>query len=300
MVKRALWRFALGIGLLLPCLAWPSTAIVYQPQLRDRELAPARWPPLFTQLREQGFDTLVVQWTQYGDAFDDPAAHAWLLARVREAHAAGLRVVLGLSSDPAFFQRQQAAATALDGYLHGLARRNGATARRWADELGVAAIDGWYLPMEVDDKRWREPGARQSLQAYLQWEYRQLQQVAPRPVYVSSFFAGNMTPARYAQLLAQMQSTGVRVWVQDGAGTARLAQGERKLYLDAASQCGSAHAQGVVFEIFHQLGSDQAFSASSLGAAAATAALAQRAPCHGDSVFFELRYLPDVARVVRR
>lgn len=300
MVKRILLRLIVALGLLAPLLACASTAIIYQPQLRDRDVAQVQWPALFGQLRGQGFDTLVLQWTAYGDAFADPQGHAWLLQRVREARAAGLRVVIGLDSDPAFFQRQQASNAQLGDYLHTLSRRNGDLARQWVDELGADAVAGWYLPIEIDDKRWRDPDARKPLQDYLASERRQLDRIARRPVYVTSFFAGNMAPSRYAQLLDDVQQSGVHAWVQDGAGTGRLGEGERKLYLDAASQCSAAHARGVVFEIFHQTGNDQGFSAVPLPAAEAHAALAQRAPCQGDSVFFELRYLPALAGVMQR
>lgn len=156
-------RWVLLAALLLaPWLAQAATAVFYQPQTRDRELAAAQWPGWFAQLRARGFDTLVVQWTQYGDAFADPAGHAWLLQRVREARAAGLRIVLGLHSDPAFFQRQEMPATALDDYLRTLARQDAEAARRWIGELGDEAIAGWYLPMEIDDRRWRAPPARAS------------------------------------------------------------------------------------------------------------------------------------------
>lgn len=300
MVTRALLCLSLLLWLLAPCAVCASTAIVYQPQLRDRDVAQAQWPLIFMQLRAQGFDTLVVQWTEYGDAFSDPRDHAWLLQRVREARAAGLRIVLGLSSDPAFFQRQQVPTAGLGGYLHTLSRRDDAVARRWAGDLGVDAIDGWYLPMEIDDKRWRDPKARAPLQDYLASERRQLERIAPRPVYVTSFFAGNMTPQGYAELLDAVQRTGVRAWVQDGAGTGRLGEGERKLYLDAVSPCTETRAHGIVFEIFHQTGADKTFSATALPDAASNTALTQRAPCHGDSIFFELRYLPEMAGIMQR
>ena len=298
---RPAWCWRVGLALLLATLlADAATAIFYQPQLRDREVAQAQWPPVFAQVRARGFDTLVVQWTQYGDAFGDPAGHAWLLQRVREAHAAGLRIVLGLDSDPAFFQRQEASPVALDTYLITLSRRNAEAARRWVDDLGSEAIAGWYLPIEIDDRRWRDPAARRQLQDYLAAERHQLDGIARRPVYVTSFFAGNMTPSRYAELLTDVQRSGVRAWVQDGAGTGRLGRGERQLYLGATGQCAGSHAHGIVYEIFRQIGEDSAFTAAALPAVEADAALAQRAPCGGDSVFFELRYLPAAARLLRR
>lgn len=292
------WLAAAALLLALPS-AVATTAIFYQPQLRDRDVASAQWPSVFAQVRARGFDTLVVQWTRYGDAFGDPAGHAWLLQRVREAHAAGLHIVLGLDSDPAFFRRQEASPAALDAYLRTLSRRNAEVARRWIDDLGSAAIAGWYLPLEIDDRRWRDPAARRLLLDHLAAERRQLDDIARRPVYVSSFFAGNMAPPRYAELLAEARRSGVRVWVQDGAGTGRLGAAERALYLDAAAGCAQPHAQGLVYEIFRQTGEDKAFTASALPVAEADAALAQRAPCAGDSVFFELRYLPEMAALRR-
>jgi hypothetical protein len=300
-VVRPAWRALAGLALLLAAvLADASTAIFYQPQLRDREITQAQWPAVFAQVRARGFDTLVVQWTRYGDAFGDPAGHGWLLQRVREAHAAGLRIVLGLDSDPAFFQRQEASTVALDSYLLTLSRRNAEAARRWLGDLGSEAIAGWYLPIEIDDRRWRDPAARRQLLDHLAAERRQLDGIAQRPVYVTSFFAGNMTPSRYAELLADIQHSGIRVWVQDGAGTGRLGRGERELYLGAASSCADSHAQGVVYEIFRQIGEDKTFTAQALPAVEANAVFAQRAPCGGDSVFFELRYLPGLTGVLRR
>jgi hypothetical protein len=292
MVTRALSWLAVCALWLAPLLAQAGTAIFYQPQLRDRDVAATSWPPLFAEVRARGFDTLVVQWTRYGDAFADPAGHAWLLQRVREARAAGLRIVLGLDSDPAFFQRQEASAEDLGTYLSALSRRNGEAAGRWSAELGDEAIAAWYLPIEVDDRRWRDPAARRHLLDYLTQERRQLERIAARPIYVTSFFAGNMTPQRYAELLTDIERSGVRAWVQDGAGTARLAPAARSLYLQAAGDCTATHAHGVVYEIFQQTGEDKAFTASALPIKQADQALAQRAPCSGDTVFFELRYLP--------
>lgn len=298
MVTRACRRWMAWLVLWMPLLASAATAIIYQPQLRDRGVAQAQWQALFSQVHADGFDTIVVQWTKYGDAFDDTAGHAWLLQRVHDARAAGLRIVLGLDSDPAFFQRQQASAAALRDYLHTLSQHDAALAQRWVDELGADAIAAWYLPIEIDDRRWRDPGARESLHAYLATERHQLERVARRPVYVTSFFAGNMAPPQYAQFLGDIQRSGVRIWVQDGAGTGRLNKGERSWYLGAVGQCASAHANGVVYEIFRQTGPDTAFTATPLPAEEAGAALAQRAPCRGDSVFFELRYLSEGAALL--
>ncbi|WP_064504905.1 DUF4434 domain-containing protein [Frateuria defendens] len=291
--------FALAL-LAAPLLACAATAIFYQPQLADRRVAESHWPGLFAQARARGFDTVVVQWVEYGPAFADQAGRAWLERRVREVRAAGLRVVLGLGSDPAFFERQHAPEDTLEGYLRQLADRDARLARAWTDELGEDAIAGWYLPLEIDDVRWRDAEARTLLVAHLERERRQLEAVLPRPVYVTSFFAGNMAPAPYTRLLEQIAATGVRVWVQDGAGTGRLNAGERGLYLAAAQRCGAAPVRGIVYELFRQTAHDAAFAAEPLAPAEAAPAMAQRAPCGGDSAFFELRYLPGTEALLAR
>jgi len=301
MVRSSLRWLVVVLLVVIPLWAAATTAIIYQPQRRDRDVAQDQWPKLFAEVRQQGFDTLVVQWTQYGDAFAAPDEHAWLLQRVRDARAAGLHIVLGLGSDPAFFTLQdQKKGQDMADYLRTLSRRNAEVAHRWAGDLGDAAIAGWYLPMEIDDVRWNDPKARAQLHDYLVEEQRQLDGIVSRPIYVTSFFAGHMTPDRYADLVEDVQRSGVRTWVQDGAGTQRLEQGARQLYMAAAGRCTQPHAQGFVYELFRQTGSDKTFTAAALSPVDASEVLAQRAPCNGDSVFFELRYLPAAGGILQR
>jgi len=293
-------------GLLILALAFSAmpgramTALFYQPLLADRSLPAERWPALFAAVRARGFDTLVVQWAEYGDAFTAPADRAWLLARLQDARAAGLVLVLGLAADPAFFQRQAAEPAARAAYLQSLERADVSAAGRWIDGLGSEAIAGWYLPLEIDDLHWRDPAVRQLLTAHLRNESAKLAALEPtRPIYVTAFFSGRMAPAAYRQMLADMTASGLRVWVQDGAGVASaLSPQARALYLQAASGCADAAAQGRVHEIFQEVASGGAFRARPLPPDALADALAQRTPCGGDSAFFELRYLPEGAALL--
>ncbi|BCL75560.1 hypothetical protein JHS3_12960 [Jeongeupia sp. HS-3] len=290
-------RFLLLFILGLPAVAQAMTAIIYQPQLRDRDVVPEHWSHIFRTTRAQGFDTLVVQWTRHGDGFSEQADRAWLAARLSDARAAGLQLVIGLSADPDFFIRQQHPARVLDGYFRRTKQADATLARQWLETLGANAISGWYLSAEIDDVRWREPDARDSLIRYLRSAATQLQSVANKPVYMTSFFAGNMAPKSYAALLGQLErASGVRLWVQDGAGTGKLNVAERQLYLDAVSDvgndCSATTAHGVVYELFRQVGDDTAFRAETRPLDEARRILTKRAACGGDSVFFSLRYLP--------
>lgn len=285
--------------LLMPVSGSAMTALFYQPQSGDRAVAADRWPALFATVRAQGFDTLVVQWTAHGDVItgnlafapDDAAGHAWMQARLGEARAAGLQLVLGLAADDKFFVRQEIPVHRLDGYLQRLHARNRQIMAQWRAELGNDAITGWYLPLEIDDRRWRAEDARAPLHRYLQ---REVDAAGGLPVYVSTFFAGNMAPDEYAMLLRQLADSGVRLWVQDGAGTGKLGKTERWLYLAPVQRCESDIAHGIIYELFRQTAPDAAFAAQPVATDSAHGLLAQRAPCDKNSLFFELRYLPAI------
>lgn len=286
----------LALGL-LPLRATALTGVFYQPQLRDRAVDEAAWRRLLQAVRAGGVDTLVLQWSRYGDAFADPDGRAWLASRLRAARAAGLQVVIGLAFDPAFFQRQERPDAELGDYLRRLREDDADLARAWQAQLPAEDIAGWYLPMEVDDRRWRGPEARAALLRYLAGVHEQLGG-GGKPVYVTSFFTGNTAPERYQEFLQALGGSGVRLWVQDGAGTAKLGEPERRLYLQKAAGCRSGRAAGIVVEMFRQTGSDQAFAAVPLPAPEAARRLARRAPCGRDTLFFSLRYLPAAAGVL--
>ncbi|RAP57504.1 DUF4434 domain-containing protein [Oleiagrimonas sp. MCCC 1A03011] len=278
--------------------AWAAPKVLfYQPQRADLAVPDADWPKFFQRIRAMGFDTLAVQWVAYGDAFTGARERSWLANRLREARASGLKLVLGLGADPQFFTRQKAPPEQLGTYFRELAETDRSLARTWLRELGSDAVLAWYLPIEVDDLRWREGDARAVLLEHLRTEVRALQALHRAPVYVSTFFAGHMAPEAYARLLRELDATGVRVWVQDGAGTGRLTHHERALYMAPLQRCKARLAHGVVYELFEQTSGDERFAARPLAADSIREALAQQAPCDGDSVYFEMRYLPGMQRI---
>lgn len=79
------------------------TGIFWQPQNRDMQINDAHWQSLMNALHQQGVDTLVVQWTRYGDAFTQPQERTNLIHRAEAAKRAGLKVIVGLNADPDFF-----------------------------------------------------------------------------------------------------------------------------------------------------------------------------------------------------
>ena len=222
--------FVLLTLLLVSPFSFAMKGIIWQPQNRDSQVTDTQWQGLMSQLRLQGFDTLVLQWTRYGDAFTQPEQRALLFKR--------------------------------------------ATATQQAD------------------LNWRSEAARQPLLTWLNNAQRLISDVSAKPVYISIFFAGNMSPDGYRQLLEQVKATGVNVWVQDGSGVDKLTAEQRERYLQASADCqSSAPASGIVYELF-VAGKGKTFTAKPKPDAEIASLLAKRSSCGKDTLYFSLRYLP--------
>ncbi|GKX63419.1 hypothetical protein SOASR032_19880 [Pragia fontium] len=289
--------FMIGLMLVAPG-AFAINGVIYQPQLRDRQSDPAQWQALMTKLHQQQIDTLVVQWTRYGDAFQSPQEQQWLQQRLLTAHQSGLRLIIGLNADPDFFSRQNQPPAALENYLNRLRNQDVQQAKVWQRLLGSHRIDGWYISAEIDDLNWRSEAKQAQAEQWLQSTRRQLNQLDDKPVYVSSFFAGNMSPQGYQQWISRLAASGMQVWVQDGAGVAKLSPNERKLYLNPLVECTNpSPAAGIVNEVFRQLPGDT-FKAQPITDKQLKQLLTQPQRCAKDRLLFSLRYLPQAQGVL--
>lgn len=288
------------LSTLLALLCWSTTAmattaVIYQPLIADMRIEAIAWPAMFTRLKRSGIDTLVLQWSQYDAAFANGDESTWLEQRVREAADSGLNLIIGLSADSDEFQRLDQPNNVLPAYLRTLREKDRALVAKWQTLVPPERLKGWYLPLEIDDHRWRETAAQDVLVTYLKQTRVELDalQSEPRPLYISSFFAGQMSPQRYTELVRKIHtSTQTRVWVQDGAGVGKLNATERALYLNSLTRCDAPAAQGVILEIFRQTsGTNQTFVAKPLTVTAQPLELKRQAPCQLDTVFFGLNYL---------
>ncbi len=161
----------------------------------------------------------------------------------------------------------------------------------WVDVLGEKSIAGWYISSELDDLRWRDPQMQQAALSWLSKTRLSLAAVANKPVAVSSFFAGNMTPDSYSKWVTTLSHSGVKVWVQDGAGTQMLTAAERALYLKAPSA-------GKVIELFRQDKQAKTFKATPAPAEYQQKWLATPVPPGQDRVYFSLRYMSAASGVL--
>ncbi|MBC3482291.1 DUF4434 family protein [Pseudomonas sp. SWRI59] len=269
-------RTLLAICLLTLCLpAAADQRLFYQPLNRDASVTPAQWQQLWRATAAQGGKTLIVQWSAYGDS-DFGGAKGWLANSLREARAQGLELVLGLYMDPSYYQRlEQLDGEGLSSYWKAQLGRSLGQYTQLRDGWQLA-VDGWYLPMELDDLHFRESSRRDALYSQLQAFNRQLD----KPLHISAFSVGKLAPRVNGAWLGQLASLGLTVWWQDGAGTGRLPALVRDGY-EQALPC----RVGVVREAFRQVSAPgQVFKAQPAEPKLGTG-------CHAEAVF-DLRYRP--------
>lgn len=234
------------ILLLLVCL--PVVAdqrVIYQPQSRDAVLNAGQWRQLWQDTVRNGGKTLIVQWTRYGDERFG-GAQGWLAASLKEAHAQGLELVLGLYLDSAYYTR----ISELD---------SGGLAAYWKSQLGDSLaqqrevrrwglpVAGWYLPMELDDLHFQAADRRDGLFVQLQEFNRKLD----APLHLSAFSTGKLAPEAQAAWFGRLADLNLKLWWQDGAGTGRLPPLVRDGYARALP-C----QVGIIREAFRQVSAE--------------------------------------------
>lgn len=261
--------------LLVSLVARADERIFYQPLNVDANLSQAQWRTVWQQTARQGAHTVMVQWTAYGDS-NFGGAKGWLASSLHLAHEQGLKIVLGLSMDPAYYQRiNELDSAGLATYWQAQLGQSLAQQRTLRKDWKLP-VSGWYLPLELDDLHFRDASRREALHAQLQAFNRQLD----KPLHISAFSAGKLAPRLNAAWLDELAGLGLTVWWQDGVGTGRLPPLVRQGY-EQALPC----RVGVVREAFRQVSAQgQAFRAQP--------AEPQRAGgCHAEAVF-SLRYRP--------
>jgi len=257
-------------------LARADERVFYQPLNVDAGLTQAQWQKVWQDTARQGTRTVIVQWTSYGDS-DFGGANGWLANSLKLARQQGLQLVLGLSMDPAYYKRiDELDSAGLGAYWQAQLGQSLAQQQKLRLEWKLP-VNGWYLPLELDDLHFLASDRRATLQ-------RQLKDFAAKldaPLHVSAFSAGKLAPTVNAQWLGDLTAAGAQVWWQDGAGTGRLPVLVRNGYASALP-C----SVGIVREAFRQVSREgEAFRAEP-----ATPDVTSTG-CHQNAVF-SLRYRP--------
>jgi len=166
------------------------------------------------------------------------------------AERLGMRVFLGLGLDPTFWQGQ------FDPLAS--AEENVALMLRLEELYGASpALAGWYLPEEIDDRRFVAADVHEGVMVYLEAMARAAHERTGRPVMVAPYFGMNPNGPAYA---AWWDATLTRapidiIALQDGVGTRRTTTEEGVGVFKALAEVAARHGAALWsdLEVFEQV-----------------------------------------------
>jgi hypothetical protein len=249
--------------------AWAAPAAACQGlkgtflQLTEAQIArpAAEWRQLFDELRTIGVNTLFLQWTVldrkplFQTARHETAINTPLASILDLAAQSGIRVWFGLALDSSYWEEIKQPVDLLKPYF----RRRLRELAGFLDDLNAATAGapfaGWYIPDEIDDRTWLDPGKRTVLKKYLAETVALLK--ARRPgskVAISGFSNSFADPDLLASFWVDIiRASGIDLLLfQDGVGEGKVALDNIGLYYEALNRAvRSAGAQlGAVVELF--------------------------------------------------
>ena len=223
----------------------------------------ARWQSLFDSLHALQIELLIVQWSVHADTALYPSSRFSAVQTVpltvilALADRAGMRVMVGLSHDPRYWDAVEGPGKR--SYLANRLKKN----RMVATELVLLVAQhpsfaGWYISEEIDDENWHGRGDQQALFTYVQQLSAFLHDLSPHAeVGISGFASGHTSPAAVGTFWRELlnRADAVRtVYFQDGIGVANLNFGNIDAYFQAIKSAVDAnHREFVpVVELFRQ------------------------------------------------
>ena len=277
-LKSLAFLLALFSAFLSPAMSKAEGVLFYQPLNRDRILTSDEWRQIWREANRRNYKQIVVQWTAFGDQnFDQDI---WLINTLKLANQAGLDLILGLYADPQFSQTilQSGWEDRFDEYWVSLQRRSLSHQKKLLPILTThnLPVKGWYFPSELSDRFFTSIRRRKFVRQELSLMARQLN----RPLHVSAYSLGYLSPQATANWLSTLHESGLEVWWQDGSGVFDLPAPALQAYRDIIP-C----SVGIVREAFIRVSPpDAPFVAEPVQPN-------DYPSCHSSAVF-SLRYLP--------
>ena len=187
------------------------------------------WQKDMEQMKDIGIDTIIIQWcaetdVAYIESDDLPYEEQYTtVARIiKAASKSKLNIYLGLHQDPDYWTQITAREKVLRDYFLVKIVQNERLQKALLEEFGdVKEWIGYYIPDELDDLTWRQPGRAVLISNYVKLMCKRLRFNDPdRKISISTFFRGRTAPDIFMENMKAIVTTNTvdNLLLQDGAG----------------------------------------------------------------------------------
>lgn len=214
----------------------PGKSIMYQPQ--EKDFIYPNWESRFKLLSQQGFKTVIIQWTSYGAHRFYEKHPYWIGNILKYAKQYKIGLIFGLYADPEYFKKIEKKRTDIKIYLKKLYRINLETARTLSLQLDKdEAFKGWYIYDEINDEAWQDNIRHKALTEYLHQLDHALDALTPnKKIMISAYFSNKTAPDAYAKLLNTALPEKWILLLQSGVGAGLVTPQKCQTYFKVFSK----------------------------------------------------------------
>ncbi|WP_295419563.1 DUF4434 domain-containing protein [Sulfurovum sp.] len=222
---------------------------MYQPQ--EKDFIYPNWESRFKLLSQQGFKTVIIQWSSYGTHRFYEKHPFWIKSIMKYAKQYNMEIIFGLYADPDYFKKIENHRTEIKNYLQKLYRINVATARRLSLQLDKdKAFKGWYIYDEINDEAWQDAVRGKALKAYLYQLDHALNSLTPdKKIMISAYFSSKTAPEEYVKFLNETLPEKWILLLQSGVGAGLVTPQKCQTYFKTFS-AAYHHQWFPVIELF--------------------------------------------------
>ncbi len=211
------------------CMAAAPMSTFIQLNRDIAEKTTGDWIKDMKQMHAIGIDSVIVQWCAEpgvlyfeSDDLEYDEQYPALERIIKAATDQKMKVCIGLYQDPDYWTQITARDRVLRDYFLVRIVKNEAVQKALIKEFGNEDVwTGYYIPDEIDDLTWRQPGKSKRIKQYLELLCKRLRlNDSSREINISAFFRGRTAPDIFMNNMESIVTSNTvdNLLLQDGAG----------------------------------------------------------------------------------